>query len=463
MMKVRNGRQPYSAAGRPSLMRRQTTSPREVAANVLRQWHEGEGRLDLLLDHALQRALLTPRDRALATELVNGTCRWLGTIHWLLDRLFHRGLKSCPSSILPILETGLYQILALDKVPDYAAVDQAVELAQAIAGKNWAGVVNGILRSFIRQRDTIPWPNMETEPVKAISARYSHPAWLVRRWVNRYGVEETIRLCQANNTTPSLSIRVNRLRAEPREVLEALKAGEAEVSPYDENFILVRSHQLDLRRLDILREGKCSVQDVSAGLPARLLAAPPGSVVVDLCAAPGGKAGYVAELAGDHARIVAADISKLRTKLTAENRTRLGLAHMYPVVADGKRPAVRQATHVLLDAPCTGFGVLAKRADLRWQRRESDIPVLVALQKQLLRSAASLVPVGGVVVYATCTIEPEENEQVVEDFLKTHPGFSLEHASEFVPAELVDEHGYVRTFYRHGMDGSFAARLVRRS
>ncbi len=460
---MRNGRPSLSAAGRPTLTRRQTGSPREVAANVLRQWHEGQGRLDLLLDHALQRTPLTPRDRALATELVNGTCRWLGTIHWLLDRLFHRGLKSCPSSILPILETGLYQLLALDRVPDYAAVDQAVELAQSVAGKNWAGVVNGVLRSFIRQREAIPWPSLEADPVKAISARYSHPMWLVRRWLKRYGMEETIRLCQANNTTPSLSIRVNRLRAEPEEVLASLKDAEAELSPFDQNFLIVRSHQLELRRLEVLLEGKCSVQDVSAGLPARLLAASPGSVVLDLCAAPGGKATYVAELTGDQARIIAADVSKLRTKLTAENRKRLGLEHLYPVVADGKRPAVRQATHVLLDAPCTGFGVLAKRADLRWQRRESDIPMLVALQRQLLRSAASLVPVGGVVVYATCTIEPEENEQVVEDFLKTNPRFSLEHAGEFVPTELVDDKGYVRTSYHHGMDGSFAARLVRRS
>ncbi|MGQ9561663.1 MAG: 16S rRNA (cytosine(967)-C(5))-methyltransferase RsmB [Candidatus Oleimicrobiaceae bacterium] len=463
MMRLRNGRPPLSGAGRPTATRRQTSSPREVAVNVLRQWHEGQGRLDLLLDHALQRAPLTPRDRALATELVNGTCRWLGTIHWVLDHLFHRGLKSCPSSILPILETGLYQLLTLDRVPDYAAVDQAVELAQAAAGKNWAGLVNGVLRSFIRQRESIPWPSLEADPVKAISARYSHPSWLVRRWLKRYGLEETIRLCQANNTTPSLSIRVNRLRAAPEEVLASLKDAEVELSPYDPNFLVVRSHQLELRRLDVLREGKCSVQDVSAGLPARLLAASPGSLVLDLCAAPGGKATYVAELTDDQARIIAADISKLRTKLTAENRKRLGLEHLYPVVADGKHPAVREVTYVLLDAPCTGFGVLAKRADLRWQRHESDIPMLVALQRQLLRSAASLVPVGGVLVYATCTIEPEENEQVVEDFLKTNPSFALEHAGDFVPPGLVDEKGYVRTSYHQGMDGSFAARLVRRA
>lgn len=463
MMRARNGRA-SPATPRPNIARRQTASPREVAVNVLRQWHEGQGRLDLLLDHALQRSPLTPRDRALATELVNGTCRWLGTIHWLLDRLFHRGLKSCPTTILPILETGLYQLFALDRVPDYAAVDQAVQLAQQAAGKNWAGVVNGVLRSFIRQRESIPWPSVEADPVKAISTRYSHPAWLVRRWLKRYGVEETIQLCQANNSAPPVTIRVNRLRAEPQEVFASLGGDiDAVPSPYDENFIVLRSHQVELRRMDILREGKCSVQDVSAGLPARLLAASPQSTVLDLCAAPGGKATYVAELTGDQARIIAADISKLRTRLTAENCARLALKHVHPVVADGKWPAVREVTHVLLDAPCTGFGVLSKRADLRWQRREGDIPILVALQRQLLNSAASLLPVGGVLVYATCTIEPDENEQVVQHFLDTHPGFALDHAAQFVPAELVDEAGYVRTSHHHGVDGSFAARLVRQS
>ncbi|MDZ7413825.1 MAG: 16S rRNA (cytosine(967)-C(5))-methyltransferase RsmB [candidate division KSB1 bacterium] len=463
-MKARNARPVPSAAARPAPARRQMNTSREVAVHVLRQWHEGHGRLDLLLDETLTRYPLAPRDRALATELVNGSCRWMGTIHWLLDHLFRRGLKSCPTTILPILETGLYQLLALDRIPDYAAVDQAVELAQATAGKNWASVVNGVLRSFIRQRESIPWPSMENDPVKAITARYSHPAWMVRRWVSRYGVEETVRMCQANNAVPRFTLRTNRLRAEPEEIRAYLETIASPIpSPYDENFLVLGNHQVDVRRMDLVRDGKCSVQDVSAGLPARLLGATGDSMVVDLCAAPGGKAAYVAELTGDRARIIASDISKLRTRLTAENRARLGLTRLFPVVADGRRPAVREATHVLLDAPCTGFGVLSKRADLRWQRREKDIPVLVALQKQLLHSAASLVPVGGVVVYSTCTIEPEENEQVVEHFLQTHPGFELDHASQYIHPDLVDGAGYVRTSYRHGMDGSFAARLVRRA
>ncbi len=285
----------------------------------------------------------------------------------------------------------------------------------------------------------------------------------MERWIRRLGVEETISLCKVNNKNPELSLRANQLKISTPELQKLLAHFKVSTtrSSYLDNFLLTESLP-DLSQFHPFQQGMFSIQDTSAGLACILLTVEPGDKIIDLCAAPGGKTTFIAELTGDQAAILAIDLNKSRLNLIRQNLNRLGLKSVQLIQADGAQFSCQKVDKVIVDAPCSGSGVLSKRVDLRWKRTFEQIAELTKLQLQLLTNASTMLKPGGVLVYCTCTIEPEENEHIVDKFLQDNKNFYVESASEYVPEEVTNSQGYIYTFpHRHKIDGSFAARLIK--
>ncbi len=438
-------------------------APRHLVIQILDQIFRSRSFADQVLDSYLRRKKLSPQDRALACDLVYGILRWQKWLDWVLQKTYHGNWVKVPKKVRFALEIGLYQILFLDRVPDHAAVNESVEIAVEAMGTVWGRVVNAMLREILRRPELLVPPDMEADPIKAIAVKWSHPEWLVKKWIDLWGVERTLSLCRANNERPSINIRINRMKTDRATLHETLLGldVQAKSSQLLDDFLILEKGGT-LLQSDLFREGFVSVQDVSAGLVAVLMDPRPGDRIVDLAAAPGGKSMYMAELTGDRAIIMAVDNHHQRIKKVRENQKRLGLRHIHPVVADGRDMGSRQVDKVLVDVPCSGLGVIRRRGELRWRRQPDDIIKIVEHQKALLKAGAGLVKPDGVLVYSTCTILPEENENVLEDFLDQHPHFTVDDARRFVPPRIVNKQGFIQTWPdRHGIDGSFAVRLKR--
>ncbi len=437
-------------------------SPRQLVIKLLDRLERTNAYADLLLNKELKEQELSELDRALIQEFFFGVIRWRNRLDWIIKNIYRGSIEKAPRFIRYILQIGLYQLIFMDKIPEYAAINEAVKLAKIKGGPYWGKKVNAILRSFQRNANQVKFPNLSTNPVEYISVYYSHPQWLVARWINRIRIEETISLCETNNKNPLLSLRINKLKTSTRELQSLLSQFNlsATRSPYIDNFILTNSLP-DLNQFQPFQQGMFSIQDVSAGLACILLDPQPGEKIVDLCASPGGKTTFLAELTNDQATILAIDLNKSRLNLIRQNLNRLGLKSVQLIQSDGTQFSCQKVDKVIVDAPCSGLGVLSKRVDLRWKRTPEQINELTDLQLRLLKNAANMVKPAGVIVYCTCTIEPEENEYIVEKFLQENKNFHLDPASKYVPGEVTNSNGYVYTFpHRHKMDGSFAARLV---
>lgn len=436
-------------------------SPRQLIVSLLDRYEKTAAYADRLLESEFRAHQLPATDRALVQEVFFGVLRWQLRLDWIIAQFYDGDYTRAPANIRHILQMSFYQLLYLDKIPDYAVIHEAVNLAKLKRGDYWGKKVNAILRTFQRQRQQIRWPDRSAGPVDFVAIEYSHPHWLVERWIKQWGIDETIALCRANNQHPLISLRVNRLKISRDELQYTLASFQinAVPSPYLDDFLTVERLP-DLSRFPPFQQGLFTVQDVSAGLACRLLAPKPGEHIVDLCAAPGGKATYLAELMGDQGMIVAVDRNFHRLQLVKESGQRLRLKSVQPVHADGTQFACQPVDRILVDAPCSGLGVLAKRVDLRWKRTAAMITELAALQLRLLDNATRLLKTGGILVYCTCTIEPEENEQVIGQFLMKHHEFEVENAREYIAADLITAEGFVSTRpHRNGMDGSFAVRL----
>ncbi len=434
---------------------------RRLAVTILERVFRSDSYANILLDTYFKKYTYSPRDRALTTELVYGTLRWVGWLSYMLQQTYHGKWVKVPSIIQRILEIGLYQILFLDKIPEYAVVHEAVRIANEEKGPVWGRVVNGVLRQIVRNRDGLTPPSIEEDPALAISVRWSHPRWLVERWIEELGIERTRFLCQANNERPKISIRINRLKTTREKMMDHLRhAGfSAEPSHLLDEFATV-DHGGELTTLSSFREGLFSIQDVSGGLVGRLMDPQPGETIIDLAAAPGGKATHMAELGGDRLVILAVDRYDTRIRKIQKNQKRLNLKGILPILGNGCQIGIKQVDKVLVDAPCSGLGVIRRRGELRWRFTPDKIPGLVQLQKSLLSAGADFVKPGGALVYSTCTVLPEENERVVDNFLKSHFHFQVENSRQFVDASVVSDRGFIETWTDdHGIDGSFAVRF----
>jgi 16S rRNA (cytosine967-C5)-methyltransferase len=402
------------------------------------------------------------RDARFVTELVSGVTRMQKLLDFWIDRLYKGDPEAMQPSVRRCLRMGLYEMTHMN-TPAHAVLNEYVELARFAINERVVGLVNGTLRTASRW-DTLPQPAMD-DTAERLAVAYSHPTWLVRKWLTRWGQLKTTALLEHNNARPVFGIRANPLHPEASSFAERLAEAEveAEASPFVPQMWRAPSVQA-LVRDGLLNDGWCSIQDEAAALAVHLLDLKPGQTLFDVCAAPGGKTCYAAELTRDQATIVASDVSRNRTRLVARSAKRLGLTSIETVeasVADRARTR-KQADAVLVDAPCSGTGVLGKRADMRWHRTTAELDELRALQAQLLRDAAKLVAPGGRLVYATCSIEAEENERQVTRFLKKNPEFELRSPAGLIPDAFVTRDGYyVSLPHEHGIDGAFGAILVR--
>jgi len=435
-------------------------SSRDLALSVL--LGSERAHTDELLSAELGRSSLSAKDRQLATELVQGTLRWRGVLDFHLRRWFRGDYRRADPRLKIILRLGLYQLLYLDRVPDHAAVDSSVEMAKQQVGLKAARLVNAILRRAVQEKDSLPEPDQRNR-LERISISTSHPSWLVRRWASRFGWQDTEALCRSNNTAPDLWLRWNPLKTDRQSFFAILEesgteAGESDISS---GHVLIKDN-LDVSRLQLHHDGLCTVQDVSAGLPVCLLDPQPGEVILDFCAAPGGKTTQIAETMEDSGLVVAQDVSRDRIGRVRENLDRLGLTSVRCVVGDGFGLRTRAFDRILLDVPCSGLGVLRRRPDIRWKRTPNEIRFLVSIQSSILEASAPLVKDDGVIVYCTCTTEPEENWQQIDQFLSHHPEWRRDNAERWVSPVVVNPRGEIETYpHMHHMDGAYAVRLVR--
>lgn len=399
------------------------------------------------------------------TEYVAGITRWQRWLDFILSTYYRGRLDKMEPTLRQILRLGLYELLFLD-TPAHAAVNESVELAKKTVRPQAGGLVNGILRTVLRNRENLPEPNTG-DKVEDLAIRMSHPTWMVRRWVDRYGFQDTRKLLEWNNSRPYYSLRINEYQITRAEFITWIEeAGiEWEPSPYLDDYVRVKQLQPIIRG-GLLEKGWCVVQDESAAMVVRVLDPQPGEVVIDGCAAPGGKCLYTAERMRRSGQIIAVDLYRHRLKMLEASAQAQGVQIIKGVPGDLRHIARKGAVkgnRVLVDAPCSGLGVLAKRADLRWNRTLENLNELVVLQDELLEAASELVLPGGHLVYSTCTIEPVENEERVEAFLRSHADFEVERVNGLVPDAMVTPEGYYATLpFRNGIDGAFAARLRRK-
>lgn len=410
----------------------------------------------------LQMDMDDPRDIRLLSDLVRGVTRLKRRFDFLISQFYHGPLNQLDAPILQVLRIGLYEILERE-TPPHAAVSEAVSVAKKASGKGAAGLVNAILRSVLRAQESQELPVPGTgKRERDLAIQHSHPTWLVRRWLERFGESEAIALLEANNARPAYGIRANDLLTTRQELIEQLNSlgVKTRVSKYLNDFLVVEQLQ-PLIQNEVIGSGVCVVQDEAAGLVVHILDPQSGDSVLDAAAAPGGKALYAAARMGNKGHIVANDIHDSRTRLI-ESAARTQGIHIIETHVGDLRDFDHSAhfERVLLDAPCSGTGVLAKRSDLRWNTSFEKLTDLVALQDELLDAASKHVSLGGLLVYATCSIEREENEDRVGAFLSRHPGYALEAVESIVPDEMYTQAGFYQALpHTHQTDGAFAARL----
>jgi 16S rRNA (cytosine967-C5)-methyltransferase len=430
------------------------TEARRIAAELCADLRRGH-----LLDPAFDTRVsaLDARDRRWTQELVYGMLRNRSWIDAVLSARVRGGLARLDPDLIDLLRLGVYQLLYMRSVPAYAAIAQTVELAKLRHGMGASKLVNAVLRRVDRERESLDI-STPTDPVDALALAYSHPRWLVARWVARWGAADTEALLRANNAEAPTVLRPYGL---VREQLEATLES-AGIAVQDVPLVrnsLQLGPGVSLAELGAYRQGLFFVQDPGATLVTNYASVPAGARAADLCAAPGGKS---LELSRTAASVVAMDRSFTRALRMRANFERLDARSLLLLVADARHPAIRPMDAVLVDVPCTGTGTFRRHPDARWRLKISDLAVMAALQRSILRTAASVVVPGGLLIYSTCSLEPEENDMQIEHFLAEHPDWQLEPpASGAVPASVLDA-GRLRVLpHRHGVDGAFAARLRR--
>jgi 16S rRNA (cytosine967-C5)-methyltransferase len=454
-------------------------NPRQIALRILGQRKTGGAFVEDLLENALANARLSSADRGLCQEIVYGVVRWQSTLDWLIAR--KTGGREQKLPLQNLLRLGLYQIFWLDRIPDHAAVHETVELAKQNGFGPQAGFVNAILRGYLREFDETKKLLSELK-ISNPAIGFSHPQWLIEKWQKRFGEEKTAQLLKWNNTPPKTFARMNTLKTDAGKLIEKwreenvdydfFRSGGQQTAAFFvenesgflpkaatfENLIFELKSHPPLNSLKSFRDGWFYIQDPSTLLAPRELGAQPGETILDLCAAPGGKTTFIAQLMNNEGKIIACDISEDRLKLIQENCTRLGVTCVETQraadILSAEPTKIRSTSgtltarfdRILVDAPCSNTGVMRRRVDLHWRISPDEILRLQQTQLDLLKLAAKKLKTGGVLVYSTCSLEPEENSEVTKEFLREHKNFKLESERELLP-------------FADNVDGAYVARL----
>ena len=432
-------------------------SARSVSIEILIDFDENN-----VLDYSPANSL-DVRGRAEVREYVQNILRRRSYLDFLIDEYSNVKIEEMKIPLKNILRLGIYDMVFMDSTPDYAAINESVDIAKFKLGSRTGDLTNAIMRNLQRDIDNLPKPSFE-DRTKLVATTFSHPEWLVKRWSNRFGEREAFQLMQANNKRPSYFVRANNLRTKTKNFrLRMTKHG----IDFTESDWLPGYFEVDSVAPFItkgwLEKGFCQIQDIAAGFAPFLLDAQKGEEIYDLCAAPGTKSIIMSDRMEAEGSILAVDISSERLDKLAESALSYHAENIRVRRADVTELTLPEADGVLLDAPCTGTGVLSKRADLRWRRDEEGLKNAVELQKKLLDSASKMVKKGGRLVYSTCSLEEEENMEQVMNFLDRHENFELQTVEGYVPEEVMVDGGFgYQTFpHKHGCDGHFGALLKR--
>jgi len=464
---------PFASRKRTPSGSRLLNTPRGAAWTLLKRLDAEQRPLDAVLDAFFETAPpMDRRDLNLIHALVFGVQRHRAVLDHIIDHLSTTPLRKLDPDVLNLLRIGLFQIFFMDRIPNSAAVNTAVNIAKDFAPSWIAGFVNGLLRSAIRSCGKIPFPDMETDPVQALAVGKSFPPWLIRRWLDRWDVADAVRLCDAFNRIPPLTLRVNTLRTTREKLLSALApdidtARSTAVSP---DGVVVQGLGNTLSDLSAFRSGLFQVQDEAAQLVSRFLGPRPGETVLDACAGLGGKTGHLAGLMENQGRILAADVDGRKLERLAAECDRLGITITLPVCIDLNADLPSEWTdrfdRILIDAPCSGLGVLGRNPDARWSAARENLDGYRRRQLRFLNRLAPLVKPSGIIGYTVCSMEPEETDAVAEAFLEKHPDFRVRMETHHLTADmraLITPDGYLRTFpHRDGMDGFFSVCFVRK-
>jgi 16S rRNA (cytosine967-C5)-methyltransferase len=479
------------------------TNPRQLAFIALRDVHKG-AYADVALDRVLQKVNLPDRDRRLVTELVYGSVRRQRTLDTLIDQFAKNKSHQQPQDLRTILHLGFYQLRYQERIPASAAVNTTVQLAKENSFSGLTGFVNGLLRQYLRkageqggrgaggqrsrgaeEKDSLlvpvpqsPVPSTQApvlnfdplqlpeNPVERLGILHSFPDWIIQVWLEQLGLTETEQLCEWMNQSPTIDLRINPLCTSIEEVEAALQSVGLLVRriPDLPQALRFMGNTGSIQKLPGFKEGWWTVQDASAQLVSHLLDPQPGEVVIDVCAAPGGKTTHIAELMADSGKIWACDRTASRLRKLQENSQRLNLQSIQIYTGDSRHSNQFQNTadRVLLDAPCSGLGTMHRHADARWRQTPESVRELSVLQKELLTHTSTFVKAGGVLVYATCTLHPAENEEVISAFLAESPHWQIEppRGIELAASAYSTPQGWFKVWpHRQDMDGFFMVRL----
>lgn len=439
-------------------------SARQLAFVVLRDIDKGAF-ADVALERAIGKVALSPADRRLATELIYGTVRRQRTLDALIDQLGKRRSDQQPADLRRILHLGFYQLRYLDHVPDHAVVDTTVQLAKHQRLGKLSGVVNGMLRQYIRLQASGDDPlQLPTDQIQALGVLHSYPDWIIQAWQRLVPAEEIANLCEWFNQVPKTDLRINRLRTTVDQVVAALTDHRLTVLPgTTPDGVRILGPTGNIRQLPGYDEGCWMVQDSSAQLVSYLVDPQPGETIIDACAAPGGKTAHLAELMGDQGRVLGCDRTSSRLNKIRQNAKRLQLKSIETVIGDSREhPEFNGiADRVLLDVPCSGLGTLHRHADARWRQTPDSIAELVTLQRELLEAAVDWVKPNGVLVYSTCTLHPDENQNLIQSFLADHADWHIQTPGPDSPVTpFVTDQSWATVWpHQQDMDGFFMVKL----
>ena len=450
----------------PTVKRSPTLAPRRVALETLLDVSRSDAYASLALDKRLAQAAFGPLDRAFVTQLVYGTLENRLTLDWRIDQ-FLEGEKELDLTVREILRMGAYQLFYLDRVPDMAAVDESVSLARAMGLEPLTGLVNGVLRSMIRGRDSVVFPKPDEDPVKYLSVMFSAPRELVRMLIDAYGEHEALEILRYRPQERDVTIRVNYLRCDDARLRALLSDSELEFVPGIAPGTYRVRHAGDLTRMRAFQNGLFTIQGESSVIAARMVGAKPGQTVLDACAAPGGKTAILSEMMNDTGRVYAWDTHAHRVELIRGTVNRLKLENVRPAVRDAAAPREEMAMTLdaaLVDAPCSGTGVMVEKPDVKYRVSGEGVAALCRVQAEILDSVAPMVKVGGTLVYSTCSILPQENAQQVRVFLERHPEYAVFPMGAELPEALAAHEtaeGLQMLAHRDGTDGFFVCRMRR--
>ena len=445
-----------------------TKTVRHLAVDILNQIHASQAFASPLLNDCLDTNTLsgTP-DGRLLTHLVYGVLRFQGHLDWILAKFYRGDFNKMDEGIKNVLRVGLYQLKFSDRLPAFAVVDEAVKIAKKIHPEKSA-LVNAILRNYLRRSQKISFPSLEKNPAEHIASLHSHPLWIVKKWINIFGPEDTMSLCSANNEIPPLTVRVNTLKTSRKEFAQKLTDAGFTATPtkYSLDGIILTDSSGPIQNTNFFSEGYLRIQDEAAQLISYLISPNSADSILDACAGAGGKATHLAAILKNKGRIVAVDRNPEKITELKKDAARLGITiietqqdDLSACLPDSLK---EKFDHVLVDAPCSGLGTLRRNPEIKWRTTEKDLRNFAAAQKIILQNASTAVKKGGRLIYCTCSLLPTENENIIENFLARNTNFSLCRPPASINKQLVDSRGFYHTYpHKFNMDGFFGAILKR--